>query len=267
MSKLIKNLLRRSLVFVLGVAVSISFISCEKEKEDERPFDIIYPYSREVPSGIDGAPNHDCIRTKNYYVYATMIPRTKDESSIWVEIPYSDEHYMKTYTGVPTNYIITYEDVSIIGTFAGYAQMASSGQLILGDHYITYTLQDTLFSKVELHIIQTGQEKLGEEEHMLYGLSRLDPSCVTPNSKMRTLLSGYTGGFVDVEGVRYIYTHGKLQGIKWVHAGFEFILCEFENYPADRTETFIGKLLDPTLVGDAVSFFNQQLDARREVLQ
>lgn len=259
-------MVKRILAIVLALVFLFSFAACEKEKE-ERPFDIIYPYAREVPSGIDGAPNHDCIRTKNYYVYATKIPRIKDESSIWVEIPYSNDHYIKTITGVPTNYIITYEDVSIIGTFAGYAQMASSGQLIAGDHYITYTLQDTLFSKVELHIIQTGQEGLGEEEHTLHGLSRLDPSCVTPNSKMRTLLAGYTGGFVDVGDVRYIYTHGKLKGIKWVHAGFEFILREFENYPADRTETFIGKLLDPTLVTGAVSFFNQQLDARREALQ
>lgn len=260
-------MIKRILAIVLVLVFLFSFAACEKEKEDKSPFDIIYPYSREVPSGIDGAPNHDCIRTKNYYVYVSLIPRVKDESSVKIKIPYSDEHYMETYTGVPTNFIITYEEISLVGTFAGYGEMASSGQLILGDHYITYTLQDALFSKVELHVIQTGQEKLGEEEYMLYGLPRLDPSCVTPNSKMRTLLQGYTGGFVDVGDVRYIYTHGKLQGIKWVHAGFEFILREFEDYPADCTYTFIGKLLDPMLAHDAVTLFNQQLDARRGARQ
>ena len=261
MSELIKSFLRRSLVLALAVVLLVSFVSCEKEKEDDGFSQSMEIYTR------DFSRVSDCIRTKNYYAYIALIPRIKNESSSEIEISYTSDHYAAIHTGKIKDYFVTYEDISIVGHFVGYGEIAYEEQGVVRDHYIAYILQDSLFSKVELHIIHTKQEGLGEEEYTLYGLSRLDPSCVTPNSKMRTLLSGYTGGFVDVEGVRYIYTHGKLQGIKWVHAGFEFILCEFENYPADRTETFIGKLLDPTLVGDAVSFFNQQLDARREVLQ
>lgn len=258
MSKLMRDFLRRSFALGLCFVVLCFFTACEKEKKEDL-------YQSLVPFG---SSTH--LRTKNYYVYATtMVPTISDESSVEVELPYGSVNTVKRRTGKIAPLFVTYEDICIAGQFMGYGMMGMSSmhQFLLGDIYTAYILQDGQLSKVELHIIHTGQEGLGEEEHTIYGLPRLDSSCVAPDSKMRTLLEGYVGGFVDVEGVRYIYTHGKLQGIKWVHAGFEFILREFEDYPADCTYTFIGKLLDPALVGDAISLFNQQFDIKREARQ
>ncbi len=261
MSKLAKKFSKHSLVFLLSLVVLISFVSCEKEKEDDDFSQSMKIYARSF------SRVSDCLRTKNYYAYIALIPRIKDESSSEIEISYTNDQYAVIHTGKIKDYFVTYEDISIVGNFVGYGEIAYEEHGLVRDHYLAYILQDTLFSKVELHIIHTKQEGLGEEEYTLYGLSRLAPSCVAPDSKMRTLLPEYVGGYVDVGDVRYLYTHGKLQGIKWVHAGFEFILREFENYPADCTHTFIGKLLDPTLVGDAVTLFNQQFDVRREARQ
>ena len=119
---------------------------------------------------------------------------------------------------------------------------------------------------IELFYSKTEYGALLPEEESYFGMTPIDISYVDRSTGMRKLLEGYYGGFVDVDGVRYIYTHGKLQGIKWVHAGYEFTLYVPEEYPLQSTDFFATKMMDPSLAPTAKDAFNRAFDACVEVI-
>lgn len=180
---------------------------------------------------------------------------------------------------------VFYSQIAYLGEFQYYAMIKATAELFEGDpyteiityDYVAYLLNDcnengdgrTLNDPncmIELHIFFTDQDELCQEEASFLGIQPIDIACVDRNTGMRKLLDGYYGGFVDVDGVRYIYTHSKLQGIKWAHAGHEFMLYVPDQYPQDRTHTFAGRMLNPDLAPSAVVAFKKAYDACGEVL-
>lgn len=126
-------------------------------------------------------------------------------------------------------------------------------------YHTGYVCYDEADQYVELHIFYTEQHTMPSTEIAYEGMIRLDASAIDPDSRMRHLLPGYNGGFVDVGNVRYIYTHGKLHGVKWVYGGYEFMLDRIYGYPTEVAGTFVARMLDPTLapaaLGDFVTCF------------
>lgn len=122
-------------------------------------------------------------------------------------------------------------------------------------NHIVYVCRDEADQYVEVHIFYTEQHAMPSTEIAYEGMTRLDASAIDPNSRMKQLLPGYNGGFVDIGNVRYIYTHGKLQGIKWVYGGYEFMLDRIYGYPAEVANTFVARMLDPALASAALADF------------
>ena len=166
---------------------------------------------------------------------------------------------------------VPYEKIALIGEYYSYHYFCGStretGEYTtnaLGEtvsltisiyNHTGYVCRDEADQYVEVHIFYTEQHTMPSTEIAYEGMTRLDASAIAPDSRMMHLLPGYNGGFVDVGNVRYIYTHGKLQGIKWVYGGYEFMLDRIYGYPAEVADTFVARMLDPALASAALGDF------------
>jgi hypothetical protein len=161
---------------------------------------------------------------------------------------------------------INYRQIAFLGHFKVWARLGeyyAYGLSAYDDNADIFYMREEIY--VELFYTKTEHEELPPEEESYYGMSPIDISVVDRATGMRKLLEGYYGGFVDVDGVRYIYTHGTLQGIKWVHGGYEFMLYVPEEYPLQFAKSFVVRMMDPNLAPTEKDAFNKVFDAYTEV--
>lgn len=161
---------------------------------------------------------------------------------------------------------INYRQIAFLGHFKVWASLGkydAFGLSAYDDNADIFYVREE--NNIELFYAKTEHEVLPPEEESYFGMLPIDISAVDRTTGMRKLLEGYYGGFVDVGGVRYIYTHGTLQGIKWVHAGYEFMLYVPEEYRLQFAKSFVVRMMDPNLAPAEKDAFNKIFDAYTEV--
>lgn len=231
-------MIKRILATMLAIILVFAFASC---KDEEVPYWESVDYA--WISGGEG-----WIIDMNGYEYAYFMTIYKD-------------HYMDYKQIAFLGHLTSWAD---FGQYSAFGLDAYDDYMSKDDEYVTFVENANNF-KIELFYKKTEHEVLPPEEESYFGMLPIDIACVDRSTGMRKLQNGYYGGFVDVDGVRYIYTHGTLQGIKWVHTGYDFILYVPEIYPVQYTESFAAKMMDPALAPAARDAFNRAFDAYTEV--
>ncbi len=159
---------------------------------------------------------------------------------------------------------VLYEEISMLGDFCAYACFDREIKSGVCDYrHIAYLLKDTSGTEFELHIFHLDETKKSVIEGVYQELPELDISDIDSNSHMKSLLLGYSGGNFVNGGVSYIYTHGKLECVKWIYGEYEFMLCNLDEYPVGQHITLVEKMLDITTTNDAVFDFISAFDTAR----
>ncbi len=212
---------KRIIVLILALCLAFSLVSCKQEVE---------------PAPND--PNVYFSKDSRYQAYL--------------------EHYQKSIEYSLPGFV-KYEAISIVGEFVSFENYIGS---VFSEYiYIAYTCMDATGQTVDLHIRHTGAEAMPANEKVFPGMRQIGVAEVDPISNMKRLLAEDQGGFVDIGEVRYIYTHGKLYGVKWVHAGYEFMITDITNYSITQASTFTARLLDVAQYNGAVLDFKTAFDA------
>ncbi len=225
----------RIVIFILALCLVFAFASCKKGPMTEAEY--IAHYVDYVEFDYEG--------------YEKEKERIISNDSIHGFVPYEKIGLIGEYYSFHYFYISQRET----GEYTTDAWGKTIPCVVTRYDHTGYVCRDEADQYVEVHIFYTEQHTMPSTEIAYEGMTRLDASAIDPDSCMRRLLPGYNGGFVDVGNVRYIYTHGKLQGIKWVYGGYEFMLDRIYGYPTEVAGTFVARMLDPALASAALGDF------------
>lgn len=167
------------------------------------------------------------------------------------KLPESYSFYNESYEkicekngGLPENFV-TYDKISHIGAFDSFIYLSN---VISGDNSrYMYTLIDENGYNVSIKF-KLNDDKPSEAENIL----------ITENINDFRNLSSEISGCVFVDDVEYTYVLGKLLSIKKVYEDITVTITGasvLSDYPTDREETFISRLLDPDTASVAISEF------------